>query len=42
MDVLKREKKKFFFCNAIAQIISETCGISRKQILKIKKSLLQL
>ena len=32
-------KKKRLFCNDIAQIIREICGISRKQIFNIKKHL---
>ena len=44
MDALKREKKneKAFHCNHIAQIISEICVISRRQMFNIRKNLLQL
>ena len=44
MDALKRETEndKVFCCSDIAQIISEICGILRRQIFNSKKSLLQL
>ena len=41
MEALKRENEwKAFLCNGIAQIINEICGVSRRQIFNIVKSLL--
>ena len=37
MDALKREKKKFFFYNDMAQILSDICDIyPKRQIFIIK------
>ena len=44
MDALKHEKKsdRVFHCNYIVQIIAEICSISRREIFKVKRSLLLL
>ena len=38
MDTIKRKKWQSFLCNYVAEIISEICDISRKQIFNRKRA----